>query len=116
MNTRNNVLLILEMHRGKYISGELLASELGVSRNAIWKAINDLRSSGYNITSASNRGYMLDSSSDVISPQGIQIYLNNPKDADRIQVFDCIESTNLEARSGALMAMVQSLCIWVPWQ
>ncbi len=98
MTTRDKVLAKLEMQKGAYISGEHLAADLGVSRNAIWKAINDLRSSGYNITSASNRGYMLDSSSDVISPQGIQIYLNNPKDADRIQVFDCIESTNLEAR------------------
>ena len=98
MNTRNSVLLILEMHRGKYISGELLASELGVSRNAIWKAINDLRSSGYSISSVSNRGYMMEESNDIISPQGIRVFLNNPKDVERIQVYEKIDSTNLEAR------------------
>lgn len=42
-----------------YISGEILAQELQVSRTSIWKAIQRLEKEGLVIDSAKNRGYKL---------------------------------------------------------
>ena len=44
---------------GGYLSGQALAKELGVSRQAVWKGINALRESGCVIESAPNKGYRL---------------------------------------------------------
>ncbi len=41
------------------LSGSALADSLHVSRSAMWKAIEQLRSEGYNIEAATNRGYRL---------------------------------------------------------
>lgn len=55
--TANKVLLRLK--RGGVCSGEELAGELGVSRTAVWKAVKNLRSKGYEIVGGSARGYLL---------------------------------------------------------
>ena len=36
------------------ISGEQLAAELSVSRNAVWKGVNSLREQGFKIDAANN--------------------------------------------------------------
>lgn len=41
------------------VSGEILATELGVSRTAVWKCVNRLKEQGVVIGSAANRGYRL---------------------------------------------------------
>ena len=43
MSSKDKVLELLENNKTEYISGEAIASQLGLSRNAIWKAINELR-------------------------------------------------------------------------
>ena len=43
LRTTERVLELLEQHRGRAVSGEELAGRLGVSRNAVWKAIEELR-------------------------------------------------------------------------
>ena len=52
-------ILALLTQCGGYLSGQALAKELGVSRQAVWKGINALRSSGCVIESAPNKGYRL---------------------------------------------------------
>lgn len=43
MSTKSELLKLLESHRGEYLSGEELASRLGYSRTAVWKAMKSLR-------------------------------------------------------------------------
>jgi len=43
----------------EYISGETLANDLGISRTAIWKHIEQLRESGYKIEAQPRQGYRL---------------------------------------------------------
>lgn len=50
--------ILKEICKGKIVSGGLLASKLGVSRTAVWKAVNALRAEGYFI-SGEVGGYML---------------------------------------------------------
>ena len=67
MNKNSSVLKILEYNKGNFVSGELLADKLGVSRNYIWKIIENLKKSGYLITSQTNKGYRLDDNNKINS-------------------------------------------------
>ena len=71
MQVKDRVLAALEASRGTYLSGQALAQQLQVSRNAVWKAISQLRESGYPIQAVSHRGYCLDVDSPLLSPQSI---------------------------------------------
>ena len=125
MTTKEYVLKTLEENKGYFVTGIELASELGVSRNAIWKAINDLKKDGYEIYSVNNRGYALDESSDILSVAAIKEEMlalvkasKNAKNefpfskskinniVDSIIIYDEVDSTNqlakMELITGAL--------------
>lgn len=53
------------------ISGELLSSILGISRTAVWKNINSLKNSGYNILGGA-KGYTLEKKDDMLAPYEFQ--------------------------------------------
>ena len=105
MSTKDRVIQALEKSKGEYISGEKLAGDLAVSRNAVWKAVNDLKKQGYAIDSVKNRGYMLSETSDIISSAGIELCLRDmkvkadvSKILDNLFVYDNIDSTNTQAK------------------
>ena len=50
-----------------YVSGQELCNHFGVSRTAVWKAINQLKEMGYEIEAVQNKGYHLLSVPDVIN-------------------------------------------------
>ena len=63
---------ILECLRsGEPCSGEGLGRELGISRTAVWKHINELKNEGYIIDSAPGTGYRLVSTPDALLPDEI---------------------------------------------
>lgn len=98
MTIKDSVLKVLEENREVTISGEELAKSLSVSRAAVWKAINSLRSEGYNIKASTNRGYQLTKENDLLSSEGIRLYLNNKYKDNFIKVYKTIDSTNQEAK------------------
>lgn len=98
MSVKESVLKILEENRDRSISGEELAKYLSVSRTAIWKAIKSLRGEGYNISAVTNRGYQLTKDNDLISAEGIKIFLNPKYSENYIRVYKTIDSTNQEAK------------------
>jgi len=53
---RDEVLALLKAREGKPLSGEEMSRALGVSRAAVWKAMESLRDEGYVISSAPRRG------------------------------------------------------------
>ena len=59
MDVKERTLAILEERRGEWISGAAIAETLGVSRNAVWKAVQSLTGARYPITAERNRGYLL---------------------------------------------------------
>ena len=98
MKTKEIVLRELERNRANYISGQELAERLNISRTAIWKAINSLKKSGFQIESQTKVGYKLIESDDKLSDEGIRKGLRDElKDIDII-VYDEIDSTNTEAK------------------
>ena len=70
MNTKEKLLELFEQNTGEYLSGEEIASKLDISRTAVWKAVNALRTDGCNIDAIPNRGYRLVSDADVLSENG----------------------------------------------
>ena len=105
MNSKEKILAFLESNKDTYTSGEAMATSLGLSRNAVWKAINELRKSGYEIDAVSNKGYRLATSTDIISKQGILSYLASDvidKCSEDIQIYDALESTNKTAKASAI--------------
>ena len=83
---------------GRFISGEKLAKNLGISRTAVWKRINFLRNFGYKIESIKNKGYRLVSRPDILIPEEIKIGLDSKIIGREIHYFKKINSTNLYAK------------------
>lgn len=101
MNTKDKLLRILEEHRGSHISGASIARSIGVSRNAIWKAVCTLRAEGYEIEAVTNKGYALAWENDPLSPQSIERHLPGGHPFS-LTVRKRLDSTNAEARRRAL--------------
>ncbi|MBR3148569.1 MAG: biotin--[Eubacterium sp.] len=95
MSTKNEVLKLLISKSDEYISGEYIATELGVSRAAVWKAIKSLKSEGYDISAVTNRGYKLGEGSDIITPELITSKLDYELE---VLCYPTIDSTNNEAK------------------
>ena len=96
MTTKERILTLLEENRGTPLSGEALAEQLGVSRTAVWKAVKDLQKAGHAIDAAQNRGYTLDADSEVLSEQGVRLFLRDK--SLNLVVERELQSTNLTAK------------------
>lgn len=92
MTVKDRVLDALEAHRGTWFSGEALALDLGVSRSAVWKAIDQLRGAGYPIDAVPNKGYSLAPDSAILSAQSVGQYLT--VSGLTVEVRPSVTSTN----------------------
>ncbi len=102
MITSEKVLFILESNKEIYTSGAEMARQCGVSRNAVWKAIRDLREKGYDIEAISNKGYRLAQATDIISAEGIKAVLPEKLRKTDIFVYDSLTSTSDIAKELAM--------------
>ncbi len=94
---------ILKYLREKeYVSGEVLARKLKISRVAVWKQIQRLKDMGYKIISDQNLGYCLISHPDLLIPQEVQRGLSTNYIGKKIYYFPELESTNIAAKEKAL--------------
>ena len=98
MSLKNDILSELEVRRGTAVSGQELSEKYGVSRNAVWKAINALKKEGHSIASSTRRGYVLEQESDVLSPEGIRTALPERLQDMDIHVLEETGSTNNECK------------------
>lgn len=108
MTTKDELLKLFEANKGIYYNGEQIAAKLGVSRNAIWKAVTALREAGYPIESQKNRGYCMSPDSDIVSAQGISKYLTAELN---IEVYDEVVSTNTMLKERASSGAPEGLVI-----
>lgn len=94
MKTKSKILNIL-ISSNEFVSGEVIAKKLSVSRVAVKKAVDKLRNEGYAITSVTNKGYFLEKNQG-INKDIIKSYLTSDID---VIVLDKTESTNLDAKN-----------------
>lgn len=90
---KEKVLEILQNASGE-LSGEEISRQLGVSRAAVWKAIEQLRQEGCEITASTRRGYRLEFAPDVLSAERIAHLMGGHPWAQRLNVMDETDSTN----------------------
>ena len=98
MALRDDLLAELEKRRGEDVSGQALAERFGVSRSAVWKAVNALRAAGFEISSTPNRGYRLRAEDDRLSAAGVRAALGETCAGLRVRVYETLDSTNQEAK------------------
>ncbi|MCX8007965.1 MAG: biotin--[acetyl-CoA-carboxylase] ligase [Coriobacteriia bacterium] len=75
---RAEVVAMLAAADGGFVSGERIAGALGISRTAVAKNVEALRSLGYGIESATRRGYRLASLPDGLLPVEVERRLSDP--------------------------------------
>ncbi len=92
MNLQERVLDALR--GGETLSGEALAERFGVSRSAVWKAVDRLRRDGFNVEAATNRGYRL-RACEGLSAAAIDRAGNG---GFSLEIHDCVGSTNDRAK------------------
>lgn len=98
MNTKDKILRMLTNKKGKFVSGEQISEELGISRTAVWKHMLKLKEEGYEIQSINKLGYQLVNSGDIYDCSAIVSKLNTKILGKRIFFFDTIDSTNDELK------------------
>ena len=81
-----------------YISGQELCNRFGVSRTAVWKAINQLKEAGYEIEAQQNKGYRLMAAPDLMTEAEIKSLMHTEWVAREVLYFDTIDSTNTKAQ------------------
>lgn len=59
-----DILALLRESRD-FVSGQELCERFGVSRTAVWKAVNQLKKEGYEIEAVQNRGYKLSTNGEI---------------------------------------------------
>lgn len=111
--TIDKVLSFLENNRGKFISGADMAKNIGISRNAVWKSVNELRQKGYEIESVTNKGYRLTDKNDIISAEGIKAYMDPEllNETGELIIYESVDSTNNKAKELALKGAGHGTCI-----
>ena len=97
-----DVLAALDAARSKYISGQELAQQLGVSRTAIWKAVAALRADGIPVAAVTTRGYILSPAADVLNAAAVTALLApEVARALQVEVVDRLPGTNAALRARA---------------
>ena len=91
----NDQVLGLLVAAGDWLSGEEMSRALGVTRAAVWKAVDALRQNGYTISSAPRLGYRLERSPDRLSAAAISALLPVPRPGrGEILCLETVDSTN----------------------
>lgn len=98
MRIKDSVANCLTDANGQYCSGESLAQKLGVSRNAIWKAVRALQEEGFPIESKKKIGYRITQDADLLTPELIQKHLHSRSLGTPLYVFPELNSTNTYCR------------------
>lgn len=95
---KRQILKMLREAGEDYVSGQSLCDYLGVSRQAVWKNIGQLKEYGYEIESVSGKGYRLVARPDKLYGPEMESYLQPDGFCKRIESHDQIDSTNIRAK------------------
>lgn len=91
-------LLELLLQQGdSHVSGEELSRLLGVTRAAVWKEMEKLRAEGYELESATRRGYRLKAIPDTMNAELVNHWLTTPRQSG-LTVLEEVDSTITHAQ------------------
>jgi len=95
--TAGRILALLYAAGNVAVSGQELSRQLAVSRNAVWKQINNLRNLGYAIVAEPSRGYRLQASADNLHAAALSDLLGSSRIGSRVVFLQETASTNATA-------------------
>ena len=94
MDINSKLIKALHSRTDEYLSGTEIAVELGVSRTAVWKHIEQIRSVGYEIEAVPHLGYRLVKIPDKLLPDEIERGLKTSVIGKKILVYEKCSSTS----------------------
>lgn len=101
--SKQAVLTFLRAHGEGYLSGEEVSRALGLSRTAVWKAVDALRKEGYAIEARTGLGYRLEGTPDALTESEIRSFLGRTAVVGReLRCLEEADSTNLYAKRIAM--------------
>lgn len=95
---KDKILNILKQNPDKFVSGQAISAQLGITRAAVWKHMEQLRHEGYGIESVSRRGYRLSVCADILTESEIRDILQTHAIGQKIIHFQSLDSTNNKAK------------------
>ena len=99
MKTDKSDILALLRNSEDYVSGQQICDRFGVTRTAVWKAINRLKEEGYLIESVPHKGYRLaESPAEILSASEITSRLTTQWAGRKLYYYDVTGSTNNDAK------------------
>lgn len=98
MTGKQELFVLLQKNQGTYLSGEELAKQLHISRNAVWKAVGALRKEGHRIDAATRKGYCLQAAANQVNEGEICGALSRDGLIHSVTVLEETGSTSLVAK------------------
>lgn len=99
---KQTALDLLRAAGDRFLSGEAMSRELGITRAAVWKQIKRLRDVGYEIEAVTNLGYRLIRAPEALDRAQILKYLGDHPWKDTVHVLETVDSTNNLAKREAI--------------
>ena len=93
----DEILQLLREDPSTFLSGEEISRRLKISRTAVWKKIQRLRTLGYEIEASTRSGYRLIRSPDLLTSSEIKPILGTKWMGSIIHHFHVLDSTNSKA-------------------
>jgi BirA family biotin operon repressor/biotin-[acetyl-CoA-carboxylase] ligase len=81
-----------------YVSGQQLCETLGVTRQAVWKTIKQLKEYGYQIESVPKKGYRLLEAPEHMMAEDIACRFSKENICHYVEYYDEVDSTNLRVK------------------
>ena len=91
---KDKILKLLQSAKNAFVSGEGLASKLGISRTMVWKHIKALEREGFGIEAVPSQGYRITSVPDLLRQAGIRQGLKTKVMGREIHLYSVTASTN----------------------
>ena len=98
MQVKEAVAACLTQADGQFCSGAVLAKKLGVSRNAVWKAVQALQNEGFPIEARKKTGYRITQEADLLTADSVRPYLHTRVLGHPLYVHPELDSTNARCR------------------
>jgi BirA family biotin operon repressor/biotin-[acetyl-CoA-carboxylase] ligase len=95
------IVRLLSGHAMVVVSGTKIAEEIGTTRSAVWRFVQQLRGMGVRIAGHPATGYRLESIPDLLLPEVLRPMLKGTVFAERIHHYFRVGSTNSEAMQSA---------------
>ena len=109
-------IILGTLTQSDFVSGEVLAKRMGMTRPAVWKYITQLKEEGFSIESLQGKGYRLKAVPDILYPDLIRQEINTCKFGQKVYHFLRTDSTNIQARALAAEGALEGTLVVAEYQ